>query len=118
MAKEVREAYIFSPEVLCFLTDRLRMLEHALMVEQALATVVLAVQGQTQADKSPDPPESLVQENARLLVKLSKCLAKMGPIKRIKVPNNPEIASSVKRGKSLNSFFVLYGFLVNAYNSF
>ncbi|KAL5966967.1 Chromodomain-helicase-DNA-binding protein 5 [Taenia solium] len=97
IAKEVREAYIFSPEVLCFLTDRLRMLEHALMVEQGLAAVVLAVQGQTQADKSPDPPESLVQENARLLVKLSKRLAKMGPIKRIKVPNNPEIASGVKR---------------------
>ncbi|KAL5107640.1 Chromodomain-helicase-DNA-binding protein 5 [Taenia crassiceps] len=97
VAKEVREAHIFSPEVLCFLTDRLRMLEHALMVEQALATVVLAVQGQTQADKSPDPPESLVQENAHLLVKLSKCLAKMGPIKRIKVPDNPEIASGVKR---------------------
>ncbi|EUB63929.1 Chromodomain-helicase-DNA-binding protein [Echinococcus granulosus] len=97
VAKEMRETHIFSPEVLCFLTDRLRMLEHALMVEQALAAVVLAVQGQTQADKSPDPPESLVQENTRLLVKLSKCLAKMGPIKRIKVPNDPEIASGVKR---------------------
>ena len=79
--------------------DRLRVLEHALMVEQALASITLAALGQSQADNSFEPPESLVSRNKDLLIKFHDRLSKMGPIKRLKLPDDAEVARGVKQGR-------------------
>uniref|UniRef100_A0A5K3FTV8 DUF1086 domain-containing protein n=1 Tax=Mesocestoides corti TaxID=53468 RepID=A0A5K3FTV8_MESCO len=97
LISEMRESCAFSAEIVAFLVDRLRMLEHALLVEQALASVTLAALGQTSADSTPEPPEALLKKNQELLSVFSSRLTQKGPIKRIDLPSDPEIAEKVKR---------------------
>ena len=104
LAELIEEAseLVFSPNSLCFLMDRLRMLEHALMVEQALASVTLAAMGHSRANNSFEPPESLVMKNKELLIKLHERLSRMGPLKRLTLPDDAEVARDVKQGASVD----------------
>lgn len=81
------------------MTDRLRVLEQALLLERSLAEVVLAYQGEVNMNNSPDPSESVVRRNQELLVKFSEALLRMGPLKRVKLPRNSAAAESMRMGK-------------------
>lgn len=98
---EIREKHSLNPEVFAFLSHRLRLLEQALLVEQALVQVALAVAGLEDcatADLATRQPGvvSQVTETARAL---SGRLAQMGPIKRVVLPKNHHNPEAVKQGR-------------------
>ncbi|VDP93315.1 unnamed protein product [Echinostoma caproni] len=75
-----------------FLLTRLRMLEQALVVEQALREVARAAL--SGGDGLPSPPLSRVQN---LTVCLSNKLASAGPRKRIALPKDPYAREATRR---------------------
>ncbi|KAM7542805.1 hypothetical protein Aperf_G00000013999 [Anoplocephala perfoliata] len=87
---------MYKPSGIHYMTDRLRVLEQALLLERSLAEVVLAYQGEVSMNNSPDPSESVVRKNQELLVKFSEALLRMGPLKRVKLPRNSATAESMR----------------------
>lgn len=99
LTNELRETFAFSAEVHCFLLDRLRLLEQALMVEESLFSVALAaVSGPTDSDYLR------VDKATFFLARLSSELSQMGPNKRVIPPANPVTANAIKSGNHLFDF--------------
>nr|CDS30417.1 chromodomain helicase DNA binding protein [Hymenolepis microstoma] len=87
----------YHPVGLAFMHDRLRVLEQALIVELKLGEVILAYQGQLRQNSCQTPPDHIVRSNRDLHIRVSGELVEMGPLKRFRLPLEPERAEDTRR---------------------
>ncbi len=92
---EVRQRF---PEGFAFLSQRLKMLEQALLVEQAVSHLALVLTGNETEDSASIPRDDLVEQTAVVTARLSNELTRLGPIKRILLPRDQNLAESVREG--------------------
>ncbi|VDN96462.1 unnamed protein product [Rodentolepis nana] len=87
----------YHPAGIAFLHDRLRVLEQALIVEVKLGEVVLAYHGQSRQNSFQTPKNNVVRISRNLHIRVSDKLVGIGPLKRVKLPCDPERAEEMRR---------------------